>query len=304
MSVSITPHLLDLVADAALKSFWRRKALAAFLRRCAISQNFLAGWTSDESKRDLLYRLFPEIERSEHGSTVITRMARALAEQRSFPDLDNWEDSEEKKRHALAAVKALRDYLGKADQDAVEAKEKEETKNRARAAQKLAMERRHTLENLASRLNALASEIGSQQAGYRFQDWYYDVADYFEVISRRPYVADGRQIDGSITIDGTTYINELKFTMGQAGAPDVDVFYRRVQNKADNTMGIMVSMSGFSSVAIETASGPRTPLLLLDHSHLYLLLSGSVSFEDLVKRLRRHSSQTGRAYLGVGDLSG
>ena len=115
------------------------------------------------------------------------------------------------------------------------------------------MERRHTLENLTSRLNALASEIGSQEAGYRFQDWYYDLADYFEVISRRPYVVDGRQIDGSITVDGTTYINELKFTIGQAGAPDVDIFYRKVQNKADNTMGIMVSMSGFSSVAVETA---------------------------------------------------
>jgi hypothetical protein len=293
-----------LVADAALKSFWRRKALAAFLRRCAVSQSFLAGWTSDESKRDLLYRLFPEIERNEHGSAVITRMARALAEQTSFPDLDNWEDSAEKQRHALVAVKALRDYLRRADEEEVEAKERAETKKRARAAQKLAMERRHSLETLTTRLNALASEIGSQAAGYSFQDWYYDLADYSEVISRRPYVADGRQIDGSITVDGTTYINELKFTTDQAGAPDVDIFYRKVQNKADNTMGIMVSMSGFSSVALETASGPRTPLLLLDHSHLYLLLSGSVSFEDLVKRLRRHSSQTGRAYLGVGDLGG
>lgn len=264
-------------------------------RRCAISQNFLAGWTSDESKRDLLYRLFPEIERSEHGSAVITKMARALAEQTSFPDLENWEDSAEKKRHALAAVKALRDYLGKADEEAVEAKEREETKKRARAAQKLAMERRHTLENLTSRLNALASEIGSQEAGYRFQDWYYDLADYFEVISRRPYVVDGRQIDGSITVDGTTYINELKFTMGQAGAPDVDIFYRRVQNKADNTMGIMVSMSGFSSVAVETASGPRnSPAAPRSFSSLSVVIG--------IGELRRSCKKTEKTF--VADRSG
>ena len=304
MSASITPHLLDLVADAALKSFWRRKALASFLRRCAISQKFLAGWTPDETKRELLYRLFPEIEKSEHGSAVITKMARALAEQSSFPDLENWEDSVQKKRDALTTVQALRDYLKKADEQAIEAKEREETRKRVRVAREQAIDRRQTLEKLVQRLNALSSEIGSQEAGYTFQDWYYDLADYFEVISRRPYVVEGRQIDGSLTVDGTTYINELKFTKDQAGAPEIDIFHRKIQTKADNTMGIFVSMSGFSSVALEAASGPRTPLLLLDHSHLYFMLSGSISFEDLVKRLRRHSSQTGHAYLGVRDLGG
>ena len=100
MGIPITPHLLDLVADAALKSFWRRKALAGFLRRCGIAESFLGGWTSDESKRDLLYRLFPQIEHSHHGPAVITKMAKSLAEQDSFPDLENWEDSAEKKRNA------------------------------------------------------------------------------------------------------------------------------------------------------------------------------------------------------------
>jgi hypothetical protein len=78
-----------------------------------------------------------------------------------------------------------------------------------------------------------------------------------------------------VTVQGTTYLNELKFTTDQARAPDVDVFYHKVQEKADNTMGIMVSISGYSSTAIDAASGPRTPLLLLDHSHLYLLLTGA-----------------------------
>jgi hypothetical protein len=130
------------------------------------------------------------------------------------------------------------------------------------------------------------------------------VLDYFEAISRRPYVADGRQIDGSVTVDGTTYLNELKFTREQASAPDVDVFRRKVESKADNTMGIIVSMSGYSGVALDAASGPKTPLLLLDYSHLYLLLSGVTRFGDLIKRIRRHSSQTGQAYLPVSEFSG
>ena len=103
-------------------------------------------------------------------------------------------------------------------------------------------------------------------------------------------------------VRGRFYRHELKFTTGQSGASDVDVFYRKIQEKADNTMGIMVSISGYSSVAINAASGPRTLVLLMDHSHLYLLLTGSTTFAELIGRVRRHASQTGRAYLAVADF--
>ena len=68
----------------------------------------------------------------------------------------------------------------------------------------------------------------------------------------------GRQIDGSLTVSGTTYLVELKFTAGPADANDIDSFYKKITSKADNTMGVMVSISGYSSVAKQEASGERT----------------------------------------------
>lgn len=304
MQIPITPRFLELVSDAALKSFWRRKALTAFLRRCNISDKFLAAWDKEESKRDFLFRLFPEVERAAQGPAVITKMARSLAEQTSFPDLEGWEDSGEKKRQAQIAMAALRAYLEQATDDAVESRNKEESRKRFAKAQQEAAAQRQTLEKLATRLDELARDIGSAEAGYKFQDWFYDVLDYYEMQARRPYVIDGRQIDGSVTVEGTTYLNELKFSAAQVGAPEIDVFYRKVQDKADNTMGIMVAMSGYSSTAIDAASGPRTPLLLLDYSHLYLLLSGGITFGELISRVRRHASQTCKAFLPVADFSG
>lgn len=132
---------------------------------------------------------------------------------------------------------------------------------------------------------------------YAFQDWFYKLVDYFETYNRQPYVIDGRQIDGSITVDGTTYLVELKFTSEQSDAPDIDTFFKKVSRKADNTMGVMFSISGYSSVAIKEASGPKGLLLLFDHSHLYMLLRGTCTLEELVCRVRRHASQTGEAYL-------
>ena len=122
--------------------------------------------------------------------------------------------------------------------------------------------------------------------------------------SRRPYVSGGRQIDGSVTVEGTTYLAELKFTRVQSGAPDVDTFLAKVNDKADNTMGIMVSMSGYSSTAIEQASGRKTPIILLDHGHIYLVLSGSWTLAEVVSRVRRHASQTARAFLPVSEFGG
>jgi hypothetical protein len=112
------------------------------------------------------------------------------------------------------------------------------------------------------------------------------------------------EVFGSITIDGTTYLVELKFTASQADAPDIDSILKKVNDKADNTMGIMVSMSGFSSVAVKEASFSKSPLLLLDYSHLYMVLSGVIAFPDTVRRIRRHSSQEGKAFLPVTEFGG
>jgi carbonic anhydrase len=47
---------VNLVHDATLRSFWRRKALWRFLRQAGIAESFLATWGPEESKREFLVR--------------------------------------------------------------------------------------------------------------------------------------------------------------------------------------------------------------------------------------------------------
>jgi hypothetical protein len=303
MSEVLSSHFLDLVQDALLKSFWRRRALLAFLRRHRISENFLAAWDKSESKRDFLARLFPKLESIQKGSGVIRRMADSLAEQVKFPDLEGWEDSAEKIKAATEAVRSLKAYLDKEKQTSDELKEREEVKRTARERRATEIAKSESLEKLSSRLTELSKRLGTQAAGYEFQDWFYDLIQFFEVVSRRPYTTSGRQIDGSVTIEGTTYLTELKFTGEQAVATDVDSLLAKLNDKADNTMGIIVSISGYSSTAIAGASGRKTPIILMDYNHLFLLLNGGWRFDELVSRLRRHASQTGQAFLPASELS-
>jgi len=304
MSEQLPSHFIDLVQDALLKSFWRKNALLAFLRRHKIVESFLSTWHETETKRVFVGRLFPKLERDDKGAQVLKQMAVSLSEQVKFPDLEGWEDSQAKIQSAKEAVAALRYYLNVQKQKVDDAKTRDEVRKAAHQRMQETIRKKQTLETLSERLMELSKGIGTADAGYRFQDWFFDLVDFFEVINRRPYKSGGRQIDGSVTVEGTTYLTELKFTKDQASATDVDTFLAKVNDKADNTMGIMVSMSGYSSTAVEQASGRKTPIILLDHGHIYLILGGSWILPEMVSRVRRHVSQTAHAFLPASEFGG
>jgi len=303
MPEKLPAHFVELVQDALLKSYWRRKAFRNILRRNGVAEKFLATWAEDESKRQLLDRLFPVLERVDRGPAVIKQLAVHLADQISFPDLTGWPDEREKLATAKAAVTALKSYIDRERSAAEVARARQAIREEAQRQKADKLASRQALEKLQSRITDLHARIGSQESGYTFEEWFFDLVQFFDLEHRRPYKTNGRQIDGSITHEGTTYLVELKFTREQTGAPDIDTFFSKVTSKADNTMGVFVSMAGFSSTAIAEASKPRTPLLLLDAGHVFIVLQGLWELPELISRLRQHASQTSEAYLPVPQLS-
>lgn len=302
MKTRFTPHLVDLTFDAALRSFWRKNALSTFLQRSEIAN--LPAWLPDESKRDYLNRVFELLRRSDRGKGKILQLAQFLAEQTAFPDLQGWEDTAEKLDAATRSVAALKSYLHEQEESLVSEEQRQEARKRLRESQAKARESQQSVQSLSDKLAELSGDLGTPEAGHAFEDWFYSLMQFSEIAARRRYIVDGREIDGSVTIGDTTYLVECKFTAEQSGAPDIDVFRAKVESKADNTMGIFVSISGFSSVAIDAASGKKTPLLLLDHGHIYRVLGGVSSFRDVVERIRRYCSQTGHAYLPASEFDG
>jgi|SRR5438132_5788489 len=304
MAKKIKPAIADLIYDALLKCFWRKEALKRFLRASGIAGSFLAQLDAHETKRTWLDRLFPLVTDHEKGVDVLLGMGKALASQTNFPDLEGWEDSAQKIEAAKEAVAALAQAMNVEDERNAQARSAKEARERAEALRKVAIREQADLINLNQRMGLLAPRLGTQGGGYDFQDWFYDLLDYEDIDNRRPYTVDGRQIDGSLTLDGTTYLNELKFEAHQAGATDIDSLKAKINSKADNTMGIMVAMSGYSSVAVAEASGPKTALLLLDASHIYMVLNGISTLKEIIRRVRRHSSQTGHSYLSPNEFGG
>lgn len=274
MSAKITPRLIELTYEAVLKSYWRKDALRKFLRASYVADNFISSWAEDESKRELLDRLFQKLQNTDKGKAVIFQMARNLSEQTTFPDLRNWEDSAQKIQEAHKAVQELKSYLSKQDEEIKSEKDRKEAQERARKEREKIQRSLTDKATLQQNLDELYPKVGTQNGGYEFEEWFYKLLDFCEITNRKPYKSDGRQIDGSLTLDGTTYLVELKFTKEQSDATNIDSLKAKVNKMADNTMGIMISISGYSSVAISDASGSKTTLIILDASHLYFFYQG------------------------------
>ncbi len=303
MDKRLTPAFIELTQDALLKVFWYKPSLRLFLQQHGIKESVLASWHAEQSKREFVTWLWPKLLRSTDGHKVVLSMARSLADMQYFPDLERREDTKYLIPEAKVAVMRLREQVFKIN---ISLQESRDAERRRKAMQeefskRLAAQR--SIEKLQDRLTELTPKLGTQTGGYDFEQWFYDLAVFFELDARPGYEADGRQIDGAVTIEGTTFLVETKFTREPVGSPAIDIFMAKIESKADNTMGLFVSIAGFNSGAIHAASKQRTPMLLLDHSHLYsLILRNVMTLPQVVSRIKRNASQTGKAYLAAADF--
>lgn len=80
-------HYLELISDAILKVYWYKNSFRTALRRAGVSESLLATWPTDETKREFWERIMPKLEASESGIEILKRLADAVCEQKTFPDL-------------------------------------------------------------------------------------------------------------------------------------------------------------------------------------------------------------------------
>jgi restriction endonuclease Mrr len=303
MNKKLSPAFIELTMDALLKAIWFKGSLRSFLLQHKIKESALAQWHDDQTKRDFIQWLWPQLFKDEKGQNVILSMARSLAEMRHFPDLERKEDTRERIPAAVEAINRLKVAVAEINETIRETKAAEAHRQAAQAQSSTRLAAQQSLDKLQSALNALTPKIGTQDGGYAFERWFYDLAIYFELDARPGYKADGRQIDGAITIDGTTFLIETKLVNDPVGSPDIDIFMAKIESKADNTMGLFVSLSGFTGGAKDAASKQRTPMLLLDSTHIFsLIMRGVMTLPQVVARVKRHASQTGTSYLAASEF--
>ena len=292
----ITNEYIEKMTDILRNSFNRRVTMNRFMDKCRIPDGLEAKWRVSESKEQFLVRLFPILRKNREGQSAIIRMAYYLINLNTFPDLQGWDNSAKMIKIARDSVLKLKEYhkqqlefLDRMEQIHKRQKEYEEKLKQLE-------ENRQSLESFKDRLHDLSGRLGEDNAHYQFQKWFFDLMDFFNIANHRAYLYSSEN-DGWIKVDEIQYLISLKFSPGQASVLDIDHFYKNVTSQGINWMGLMISPAGYSRLAIEEASGVRTPLLLLDHNHIYLILNYLISPDNLVQKLRYLTKKSGDSYI-------
>lgn len=305
MAKQLSYYFISLVRDACLKVFWRKKTLAAFLRQYHINESLISPLFHEQTKAEVLSEIFARFSynQTEEKQETVLAIAKDLSEMISFPDLEKWEDSDAKICEAKKAVCLLRQQYEKLIISFIDTGDAE-TRRQSKEKREICMSFEAQFQSFSERLIRIASMAGQQKAGYEFENWIYEFSVFNDIETRKPYKGiDGRQIDGALTFNGDTMLVEAKCTANLVGVTDIDSFRAKLGTKADNTLGLMISMAGYEKGAIMAASQGRTPFILLEGSHLFnLVMTRRLTFKEVIERIKRHAAQTGSPYLALHEF--
>jgi hypothetical protein len=243
-----------------------KKDLRRFLETCGVERSLLSQVDWNEYKRQIVADIFELLLTDQNLSLpVLTSLCRDVAAMDNFSHLARLEDGPRKVAAAQAAVAELRRLV-----DRHETQEEEE---------RLAAERRQRLRDRETKLGAFQTKLAQirslfqsvaanqgnpQKRGAELEAVRKELFDLFDLDPRASFRIKGEQIDGAFTLDGTDYLFEAKWERDPLDRTALDEFVSKIGRKLDNTLGLLLSLSGFTANAVDKYSDRRATLLLME----------------------------------------
>lgn len=115
---------------------------------------------------------------------------------------------------------------------------------------------------------------------------------------RMSFRPDGEEIDGSIWLDGRTILIEAKWTAKRHQASSLYQFKGKVDGKLVGTLGLFISMSGFSKPAVNAlVAGKELNIVLADGNDMRILADRGFGVVDALRRKLRAAGDKGSPFL-------
>ncbi len=142
-----------------------------------------------------------------------------------------------------------------------------------------------------------------QSRGQRFN---YMVASLLQCygIEAEPSVRASGEIDVVFSANGLNFVLEAKWrTKKKADTGDLSKLQKRVRQRLSGTIGVFLSMAGYSPEALRDLSdGERLEVLLLSEVHWEAMLSGLIPPHEMLKAIHEQASFRGAVNVPVEDL--
>lgn len=136
-----------------------------------------------------------------------------------------------------------------------------------------------------------------RKRGFDFERVLKRLLDADGLEPRSSYKAKGEQIDGSFYLDGTFILLEAKWHADPIPASTLYQFKGKVDGKLVGTLGVFISMSGYSEDAVDAlTAGKSLNLILFNKEDVDAAIAGNLGFKAILKAKLRKAAEEGLVY--------
>lgn len=136
--------------------------------------------------------------------------------------------------------------------------------------------------------------------GFDFEKLISSMLESEGLEPRTSYKTVGEQIDGSFIYGHKVYLLEAKWHKTEMPASKIYEFKGKVDGKLSGTVGVFISMSGFSSDAVDALLyGKAMNVLLFDKDDFVACLEEKNGFSNVLSTKIRKAAEEGTAYYPV-----
>lgn len=303
MEKKISVPAIQALKEALALVYWYKSALRSFLSQTLSDASVLSRLNWDDYKRNIVATLIDHLANHEEVyQRDLIRLISEVCQISDFSHLRKLEEGAKKAAEAEAAVNALREqWKGHRD---IEEEQKQAEKRRKKAHERLMQVNavQQELEGLKHEFYALVSFDNPQQRGYSLEKVLKGLFELFELDPKASFRITGEQIDGAFSFEGTDYLLEAKWQQELVAAKELDGMAGKLSRKLENTLGLFLSINGFSEDAVKAHSSGRRLVILMDGSDLMAVLEGRIDLVQLLLRKRREAAETGNIYLRIHEI--
>jgi hypothetical protein len=298
---------LSVVAIQSLKEalctiYWYKSDLRFFFGNCIIDKTIINKVNWENYKWQIVSDIIDLMcEDQDKYLGDLRRLLNEVCQMKNFQHLEQLEDGKKKAQKARESVKVLKLLVENHDEKIKG--EEEIIKRKREALEKLNTNKAvvKKLGDINTNFTKLVSSTKPQERGYELEKLMYEIFSLFDLDPRASFKNTGEQIDGAFSLEGTEYLFEAKWQSRLMDTSDLDAFSGKILRKLDNTLGLFLSINGFSEDAVRIHSVGRSTTLLMDGADLMAVLEGRIDFVTMIIRKRRHAAQTGNIYLRINE---
>jgi len=136
----------------------------------------------------------------------------------------------------------------------------------------------------------LKASDNPQERGYKLEHLLNKLFEHSKIITQKSFTRNDKaeQIDGAFKFDGWYYIVECKWREKPADMSQLDVLLAKVNRSAKQTMGLFLSISGWSKKVPETLQkNPDKSVFLMNGNELEKVLKDQLDLREvLIRKLK------------------